>query len=476
MRQVDKRDLNQLQESDAAASEFQARWFRLCETYLPFKLDGTFWRYSRKSEPGEPSQGWKLHVSATILQACDLFERVAPFLAARRIRFKAPESLKELINLNSGLKYGYWQVGKFLTVYPSTEAEAVALARELHELTEEFISITVPFDNQYVPNSSVFYRYGAFENIELTTEDGWTVPTVRNLSAELVPDDRLRAVPEWLDDPFRRAEGIIKNETDEAATPLATTYKVFRAIRQRGKGGTYQAVDLSTNPPRLCVVKEGRRHGEVFWNGQDGYHLVRNERRVLENLKNIYQGAPGVFGAFEAKGNFYLVMEYIDGNSLSNLMKHRRRRFSVTQVLFYSVEIARIVEKIHRAGWIWNDCKPANLIVTKDKSLRPIDFEGAYEIGRTAPFNWKSREFSKPGNNRSSAEADDFYALGAVIYFLLTGKFYDADSPTPVGKLRRRVPKQLGEIIAELLDAHASDKKKDASKIRRRLQKLFDSI
>ena len=38
---------------------------------------------------------------------------------------------------------------------------------------------------------------------------------------------------------------------------------------QRGKGGVYQALDLNVNPPRLCLIKEGRKHGELTWDGRD---------------------------------------------------------------------------------------------------------------------------------------------------------------------------------------------------------------
>ncbi len=458
------------------AAEFSMRWQQLCSIYLPFQSDGTFWRVSRPTNPGEPAQGWKLHISATVLQACDLFEKVAPFLVSRNVRFKAPESLRELIKLNSGLDYGYWQVGKFLTVYPPTDTEAVELARQLDELTREFISIAVPFDQQYLPSSSVFYRYGAFEEIEMKTEDGATLPAVRNLAGELVPDDRFQPVPEWLNDPFQNKQEVAEGVSEVVETPLLTTYKVFRAITQRGKGGTYQALDLSADKPRFCIVKEGRRNGEVFWNGQDGYRLVENEQKVLKALGGIYKGVPQYFASFEAFGNFYLVMEYVEGKSLREMMKFRRRRFSVRQVLAYSVEIAGIIEEIHQAGWIWNDCKPANLIVTKDKSLRPIDFEGAYPAGQTAPFDWRSHAFSKPRKKQTSAEADELYALGAVIYFLLTGKFYNPKAPTAIEKLRRRVPKELKEIVIDLLNADLSNKKTTAAEVRRKFGKVLRSI
>ena len=461
--------------TSAVANEHSQDWQGLCNVYLPFESDGTIWRYSRESKPGEPTQGWKIHISVTVLQACDLFEKVAAFLVSKNLRFKAPASLRELIKINSGLDYGYWQVGKFLTVYPSTENEAVEIARKLHELTSEFVSIAVPFDKQYLPTSSVFYRYGAFEEIKMKNEDGSTLPAVRNSSGELVHDDHFQAVPEWLNDPFQAASEISDDNSESAETPLMTTYRVFRAITQRGKGGTYQALDLSTNPPRFCIVKEGRRHGEFFWNGQDGYSLTTNEKNVLERLGRYCKDIPKYFSAFEAFGNFYLVMEYIEGKSLYDWMKFRQRRFSIKQVIIYAIEIAQIVENIHKAGWIWNDCKPSNLIVTATKSLRPIDFEGAYPINQAAPFNWRSHAFSRPAENQTSSANDDYFALGTVIYFLLAGSYYDPNVPISIDKLRRHVPEQLKTLITILLNNTATNTKVSASGIRKQLKELLDS-
>ena len=430
--------------SKAALS--RRRWQNLGERYLPFKTEDTIWLFSRDSQPQEPLQGWKLHISATILEACDVFESVAPFLISQDLQFKAPKSLDELSKINNGSQYGYQQVGKFITIYPPTETQAVRLARELHDLTDDFISVSIPFDEQYLPDSSVFYRYGSFTSIKITDENGRMISAIENPAGKLVPDNRFQAVPEWLSNPFQNdGEKAEKTFTD---TPLGTTYKIFRAITQRGKGGTYQALDFSVNKPRFCIVKEGRRHGEVGWDGKDGYWLVKNEFKVLKTLREIYKQVPQVFASFEIDGNFYMAMEYVEGKSLHALMKFRQRRFSIKQILGFAAEMAEIIEKIHQAGWVWNDCKPANLIVTGDKSLRPIDFEGAYPANGAKPFDWKTKVFSKSG---AEGKAADIYALGAVVYFLLTGKLYNAEKPLEIGKLRRNVPKKLIELLENLL-------------------------
>lgn len=437
--------------ADAKANQLCRCWHLLCEKYLPVEIEDSIWRHSRVGKPQEPLQGWKLHISATILEACDLFERVAPFLSAADVAFKAPKTLDELSKLNCGLQYGYHQVGKFITVYPASEKQAVKLARKLHDLTKDFFAISVPFDEPYLPDSSVFYRYGAFLQIEIADENGKKFLAIKNLADEFVLDDRFRAVPEWLANPFQN-NGQTANKTF-AGTPLGTTHRIFQAMMQRGKGGTYSAVDFSQNVPRMCVVKEGRRNGEIGWNGQDGYFLVQNEFEVLKVLKEKYDAVPQVFESFEIFGNFYFAMEYVEGKSLYEIMKPRRRRFSIKEVLEFAVKIAKILEKIHQAGWVWNDCKPSNLIVTNDKSLRPVDFEGAYPMSSSAPFDWNTPAFSKSSENlkKSSGKSNDFYALGAVIYFLLTGRLYDDGNSIAIAKLRRNVPKKFIEITEKLL-------------------------
>jgi serine/threonine protein kinase len=108
---------------------------------------------------------------------------------------------------------------------------------------------------------------------------------------------------------------------------------------------------------------------------------------------------------------------------------------------------------LHRAGWVWRDCKPKNIIVTANGRLAPIDFEGATPIGRPDPMRWGTPGFIAPlhSGKISDAKADDLYAFGAMLFLLVTGRIYDPEKELTVRGLRRDVPHKLIQLIGCLL-------------------------
>src|SRR6267154_1825559 len=150
------------------AKFLEARWQELCAVYLPRAPEDSMWRYDLGRSGQRPSSGWKLHLSATILNAPKVLRKIAPLLVAHGVSFKAPRSLFEVGQLNSGLSYNYSQVGKIITVYPGSDDEAVFLAQRLHRLTYGMPAPAVPFDLRFSDTSNVYYRFGAFEHLELT--------------------------------------------------------------------------------------------------------------------------------------------------------------------------------------------------------------------------------------------------------------------------------------------------------------------
>ena len=353
------------------------------------------------------------------------------------------------------LSHGYSQVGKFITVYPRSNEEAVSLARRLHQLTRGMFAPAVPFDFQFRPGSCVYYRYGGFGRLEIENPDGTRLPAIRHPEGHLILDRREAQVakPDWVSDPF--LDRRLRRKAKAVETPLKTTFRAFRALSQRGKGGVYQALDLSVHPPRLCILKEGRKGGEVSWDGRDGNWRVRNEERVLYGLQAAGIDVPRVYSSFEVEGNYYLVTESIKGDNLQALLSQRHKRLTIPQVLRYGIQISLVVSRIHAAGWVWRDCKPSNFILTKGGELRPIDFEGACPVAQPDPLPWSTPEFAPPECQGASPEQsrvpDDLYAIGATMYFLLTGRLIEAAGPVPIAKLRRNVPPLVCDIISGLL-------------------------
>jgi Protein kinase domain len=440
------------------AERSKKQWGELCERYLPVTTPNSIWRYSRRGVPGDLRQGWKIHISATVLTANTVLSRVAPFLQTRSVLFKAPASLAELGKINCGLFYGYSQVGKFMTVYPQSDQEAATLATQLHELTQRISGPAVPFDLRYDHDGCVYYRYGAFQHLEIIYPDGSRMAAIRDPEGNLIADRRYSeaAKPEWVTDLF----GSKPVDSSTSDSPLSSTYVGFAALVQRGKGGVYKAVDNSCNGPRFCVIKEGRKNGEVSWDGRDGHWRVKHETRVLRCLRRRGLPVPDIYDAFQAEQNYYLVTEFIAGESLQVVLQQRKRRYSLKQALRYSLELATLINRIHRSGWTWRDCKPSNIMLTP-RGLRLIDFEGACPVSENDPVPWGTTPFVPPewetnGSVRSGVY-DDSYALGAVIYLLLYGKLPDAPQASEA-RLRKGIPSDVQDVVSKLLRSDPNER------------------
>jgi serine/threonine protein kinase len=411
----------------------------------PRLSDGT-WCYSRRARADDPTQGWKLHVSATIFSAEEIFQRALPVLRQSDALFKVPCRLELLASLNSGIP-DFSQVGKFLTVYPRSDEEAVKLARDLHRVTRGLAAPQVPFDAQYRRHSLVYYRYGAFRG---ANEKGGLIqrPDGRWVADKRAPG---RAVPSWIADPFNR-----RKETRRQSGPLGTDFLAFKTKMQRGKGGVYEGIDLSVSPPRLVIIKEGRRHGEVDREGRDGYARVRHEAKVLRRLQKVFVPVPRIFREFSQDGNRYLALEKVAGRPLMAANRLQPGKVSWGRAATILEHLGPILSAIHAAGWVWRDCKPSHIFIHRGR-WRLIDFENACRLNHRKIASWKSPHYLPPTTTKSfrrrPGAGEDDYALGVIVFQFGTGKFPPIEARRreaiyratrcPVG-LRKRIEMLLG--------------------------------
>lgn len=460
------------------SSEGEHRWNLLCIANLPIIDDSSFWRFNRQGDGSDLEQGWKIHITTSILSACDTFAAIAPILRRSGVMFKGPKTLNDIKKLNCGLFAGYSQIGKCFTVYPRSDQEAVSIADELHKVTVHLSGPTVPFDERLTPNSNVFYRYGAHSSRLKVVVNGEENSAIRTPDGELVADERGpdSAIPVWVTSPFPQSSIAARARVRSRFTD---SYKVFKALSQRGKGGVYTALDITSIPMRLCVLKEGRRLGEIDWDGKDGYWRIKNEAKALEGLRRSGVPVPIIYSEFKQAHSCYIAIEHLDGKNLQELCANSK--ITTDRRVNLCLQMASLVTQIHEAGWVWRDCKPLNFMVSTDDQLRPLDFEGAVRRDRSISLPWGTAGYVPPEwlSNRHNfdLEADDLFALGASFLHVVT----QSPPPTNHNEMlafakqtlpRRRIPEAIQRNIIALIQAQPSARPK-ANKVHEELSKCL---
>ncbi len=381
-------------------------------------------------------QGWKLHIAADPSTAIPLLKRVLVPLLLSNSSFKVIASLHHLTALNQG-QYGWSQIGKYITIYPASQQEAVRLAKLLDRRTRSLSTLTIPSDRVLRAGSTVHYRYGSFHNtLSMQEPTGLISPAIRAPTGELIPDRRNHsyAVPPWCSDPFNEAG--TNSELPATQRILAERYLLARVIATSLNHTLYLAGDLHN--ARSCVIKGP---GSVWKQGAEQINQgLLHEAHILTTLSSLPQ-LPRLYTCIQQGTHIFLVLEDIVGESLHDYMKNMRNQgkpLEISLLLNWARQIATILKAIHAHELVYADLKPSNIIIATSGQLRLLDFEltdrwASLHIGTRG-----TRGYSSPA--RLSAlpldPTDDIYSFGALLYFMVTAAD-PAEAPHPTELLRR---------------------------------------
>lgn len=238
---------------------------------------------------------------------------------------------------------------------------------------------------------------------------------------------------------------------------LHNRYLVRKLLGQGGMGAVYLAEDQQVFN-RLCVVKEMLPYFTTPAERQQAEQNFEREARLLASLRN--PGIPQVYDYFIENNNYYLAMEWVEGENLEDRLARQGGPLPETDVLDYAQQLAGILVYIARQNppVIHRDIKPANIIVGADGQVKLVDFG----IAKTAvpSQTGKSIILGTPGYappEQYSGQTEprtDIYALGATLHHLLTGRDPRNAAPfqfPPVRALAPGVSPELEKIIAEML-------------------------
>ncbi|MFJ3876722.1 class IV lanthionine synthetase LanL [Streptomyces sp. NPDC090077] len=386
-------------------------------------------------------QGWKLHVSATSASAPAVLAKALGVLLRDESAFKFARSLDQVGALNSRAT-PRGSSGKFITVYPRTDADAARIALELHHATAGLSGPRILSDQPYAANSLVHYRYGAFVGRRLLSADGLLVWYITDPDGNPVEDVRTGqyAPPPWAVSPFPASVPLPPKPRTEPAGPvlLGGRFSVREAIRHTNKGGVYRGTDATTGAP--VVIKEARPHVEADTSGRDVRDWLRAEARTLEELRGTGL-APEPLALFEHAGHLFLAQEEIPGVPLLNWVAEHFRDAGAERYRADALAQARrlvdLIAAAHAHGCVLRDFTPGNIMVRPDGELRLIDLELAVlEDSDALPTTVGTPGFSAPERLTAAAVSPtaDYYSLGATVCFVLAGKVPHLLPEEPAGR------------------------------------------
>ncbi len=284
--------------------------------------------------------------------------------------------------------------------------------------------------------------------------------------------------------PVGLMEGVLGGQDTDWEPPLAEElessfpgYTDFHFIDRGGMGAVYSAMQTSLErrvavkilPPDLGI-------DETF------VESFRREARLLARLQHPHIVAVYDFGR-NAQGCLYIVMEYVSGTSLFEIMKHER--LPLPRVLEIIAQVCEALQFAHDHGVIHRDIKPTNILIDGRDGVRVADFGLAKLMQADSTATAQSRSamvigtpvYAAPEQRRLSTNVDhraDIFSVGVTLYEMITGRFPAEVFEPPAVKAGS--PPALNKIITKALRESPEDRYQKAADLRLAVKQASNRI
>jgi CHASE2 domain-containing sensor protein/tRNA A-37 threonylcarbamoyl transferase component Bud32 len=251
----------------------------------------------------------------------------------------------------------------------------------------------------------------------------------------------------------------ILNNTPKINSLINNRYQVDKALGAGGFSHTYIAKDTKRPSNPDCVIKylQPARNDEEFL--EVARRLFRNEAEILE-VVGKHDRIPELLAYFEENINFFLIQEYIVGNSLSDEILPNKPLPEAT-VRGIVKDVCEILVFVHEKGVIHRDIKPSNLIRRyHDNRIVLIDF-GAVKVIQPQELEGESQTIAVGTMGYASPEQmmgqprfnSDIFALGMLAIQGLTGKSYkELERDDKFNMIWRHFVPNTNPTFADILD------------------------
>lgn len=243
---------------------------------------------------------------------------------------------------------------------------------------------------------------------------------------------------------------------------LGGRYKVLDKIGEGGMAIVYKAQCTLLN--RIVAVKVLKAQY-----GSDSDFVERFRREAQSAASLSHPNIVNVYDVGNDDGNHYIVMEYVRGESLKDIVK-RGAPLLIRDAIAYSCQILLALDHAHSNSIVHRDIKPHNIIVTDEGDIKVTDFgiaratnaasltEAGVIMGTVAYFS------PEQAKGRDIGPQSDIYSLGIVMYEMLTGRVpfrgdsaisvalqHIQDEPRPPSRINAAIPKALERVVQKAL-------------------------
>jgi serine/threonine protein kinase len=244
---------------------------------------------------------------------------------------------------------------------------------------------------------------------------------------------------------------------------LKRRYRILRKIAQGGMGAVYESTDIEAPAGSRWAVKEISPAALPPEERRQAISDFRREAQILATLQ--HPNLPTVLETFEEMGKHFLVMEFVPGRTLLNVVDATHSFIHEDRIMVWARQLFDVLHYLHSQDppIIYRDLKPANIMLVEGtERIKLIDFGIArfHKAGKSHDTEAFGTAGYAPPEQYGKGQTDqrsDIYALGATLHHLLT-RHDPSLSPfnwLPVRRYNRALPIDLENAIARAVSLDA---------------------
>jgi serine/threonine protein kinase len=261
-------------------------------------------------------------------------------------------------------------------------------------------------------------------------------------------------------------------------------YQLLERVGSGGMATVYKAQDKALG--RIVAVKVLH---QSFTNDEGFLERFQREAHAAANL--THPNIVTVHDIGQDEHNHYIVMEYVDGRTLKQLVRsygERDRFMPVSRAIDLVIQVCNGIGYAHRANLVHCDVKPQNVLVTMDDRVKVADFGIARALSQVSQADrmdsqvWGTPQYFAPEQaaGQPTTPATDVYAIGVLLFELLGGRTpFQADSasemaykhlhetPPRLATLNPAVPLRLEQIVNKVLSKEPAGRYRTAGQLGR---------